>query len=59
LEVTPVTCWSLASPARLPVISRPRLMSSSQMLTPAAASWPRMSSFLSVMAIRSLVPLLG
>src|ERR1051326_955061 len=29
-------------------------MSSSQMLTPAAASWPRMSSCWSVMAIRSL-----
>src|SRR5262249_9074488 len=34
-------------------------MSSSQMLTPAAASWPRMSSCWSVMAIRSLVPCLA
>ena len=41
LEVTPTTCRSLISSARLPVVSRSRLMSSSQTDTPAADSSPR------------------
>src|SRR4249920_615427 len=44
LEVTPTTCRSRIRPARLPVVSRSRLMSSSHTDTPAADSWARTSS---------------
>src|SRR5690242_14956619 len=49
LEVTPTTCRSRIRPARLPVVSRCRLMSSSHTDTPAADSCARTSSGCGVM----------
>src|SRR2546430_5087364 len=53
-EVTPTTCRSRIRPARLPVASLSRLMSSSHTDTPAADNCPRTSSDCGVMAFRSL-----
>src|SRR6266566_8314858 len=54
LEVTPTTCRSRARAARLPLVSRTRLMSSSQMATPAADS----SASASECVVMTVAPLL-
>src|SRR5689334_23265596 len=53
--VTPTTCWSRISPARLPLVRRSRDRSSSQIDTPASESAARLSLLLMCLQLLSRI----